>query len=333
MRYVLCILALLLSCACVHVLDQVRAADLPDQVPDTESETKILLQGTPVNCPPEGTELTEEGKPCAEAAAAAVESGRDLGHGTGDNCREGTGIPVEGKSCAASGPVPAAGAQGPNSNSDQHQSGGGLLQGARGSAVSSQMSEPRSEAEVTTTHRTPENERGNGERGAEAAAGGEMDSAGRSQEIQQQQEGREDPKQSEDVTSGVKENSNQEASPQQPQQTDDTSNDSSAVNTSAASGEGTGAQSSPPSASSQTDGTAEGGNSAETSTNNSASTNPETSTTPTNEESTTTTTTTLPPELTNNKKGDADSSSSISSSVWVRVPLLIVVTLACILVC
>ncbi|ORC83939.1 uncharacterized protein TM35_000531230 [Trypanosoma theileri] len=48
---------------------------------------------------------------------------------------------------------------------------------------------------------------------------------------------------------------------------------------------------------------------------------------------TTTTTTTLSPELTNNKKGDADSSSSISSSVWVRVPLLIVVTLACILVC
>ncbi|ORC84003.1 uncharacterized protein TM35_000511040 [Trypanosoma theileri] len=65
---------------------------------------------------------------------------------------------------------------------------------------------------------------------------------------------------------------------------------------------------------------------------------PENGTTPnTNEESsstTTTTTTTLPPELTNNKKGDADSSnSSISSSVWVRVPLLIVVTLACILVC
>ncbi|ORC82237.1 uncharacterized protein TM35_000951020 [Trypanosoma theileri] len=48
---------------------------------------------------------------------------------------------------------------------------------------------------------------------------------------------------------------------------------------------------------------------------------------------TTTTTTTLPPELTNNKKGDADSSSSsISSSMWVRVPLLIVITLACILV-
>ncbi|ORC84273.1 uncharacterized protein TM35_000471680 [Trypanosoma theileri] len=46
-----------------------------------------------------------------------------------------------------------------------------------------------------------------------------------------------------------------------------------------------------------------------------------------------TTTTTLPPELTNNKKGDADSSSSISSSVWVRVPLLIVVTLTCILMC
>ncbi|ORC92405.1 uncharacterized protein TM35_000031580 [Trypanosoma theileri] len=56
--------------------------------------------------------------------------------------------------------------------------------------------------------------------------------------------------------------------------------------------------------------------------------NANTTTTTTN-----TTTTTLPPELTNNKKGDADSSSSISSSVWVRVPLLIVVTLACILVC
>ncbi|ORC80670.1 uncharacterized protein TM35_001501000 [Trypanosoma theileri] len=52
-----------------------------------------------------------------------------------------------------------------------------------------------------------------------------------------------------------------------------------------------------------------------------------------NTESTTTNSTTLPPELANNKKGDADSSSSISSSVWVRVPLLIVVTLACILVC
>ncbi|ORC81747.1 uncharacterized protein TM35_001081080 [Trypanosoma theileri] len=70
---------------------------------------------------------------------------------------------------------------------------------------------------------------------------------------------------------------------------------------------------------------------------NTTTTNSETSTTPSNEESpsttTTTTTTTLPPELTNNKKGDADSSSSISSSVWVRVPLLIVVTLACVLLC
>ncbi|ORC83476.1 uncharacterized protein TM35_000681080 [Trypanosoma theileri] len=68
-------------------------------------------------------------------------------------------------------------------------------------------------------------------------------------------------------------------------------------------------------------------------------TNTDTTNTPSNDEeststsTTTTTTTTLPPELANNKKGDADSSSSISSSVWVRVPLLIVVTLACILVC
>ncbi|ORC84221.1 uncharacterized protein TM35_000471160 [Trypanosoma theileri] len=67
---------------------------------------------------------------------------------------------------------------------------------------------------------------------------------------------------------------------------------------------------------------------------------------PSDEESTTSTTTTttttntIPtlPGISNNTimpnvKGDADSSSSISSSVWMRVPLLIVVTLACILVC
>ncbi|ORC80905.1 uncharacterized protein TM35_001381030 [Trypanosoma theileri] len=73
---------------------------------------------------------------------------------------------------------------------------------------------------------------------------------------------------------------------------------------------------------------------ADTTPNNSTNTDPETPNTANNEESTTTTTTTtIPPEPANNKKGDADSSSSISSSVWVRVPLLIVVTLACILVC
>ncbi|ORC81496.1 uncharacterized protein TM35_001151030, partial [Trypanosoma theileri] len=71
--------------------------------------------------------------------------------------------------------------------------------------------------------------------------------------------------------------------------------------------------------------------------NNADPTNSDNPSTPNNEESTsttttTTTTTTLPPEPTNNKKGDADSSSIINSSVWVRVPLLIVVTLACILV-
>ncbi|ORC83753.1 uncharacterized protein TM35_000581160 [Trypanosoma theileri] len=59
-----------------------------------------------------------------------------------------------------------------------------------------------------------------------------------------------------------------------------------------------------------------------------------------NQGSTSTTTNTISPinginnsNIMLNVKGDADSSSSISSSVWVRVPLLIVVTLACILVC
>ncbi|ORC84367.1 uncharacterized protein TM35_000451050 [Trypanosoma theileri] len=298
MRYVLCILALLLSCACVHVLaEEVPAADLSDQVPDTESETKILLQSTPVSCP-DGDERSVDGKPCAEAAA--------------------------------SGPG-AGGAQGPNTHGHQNQSEVGQQHGAGVSGLSPQTSGLGRGAGVTTTTSNLHNERGNKLPGAEAAAG-------KGQGIHQQQESSQDPIRSEEASPGVKENSNQGASPQQPQQTGDTSNDSSAVNTSAASGEGTGAQSSPTSAPSQTDGTAEGGNSTETSTNNSANTTSESDNTSTNEESTTTTsttttTTTLPPELTNNKKGDADSSSSISSSVWVRVPLLIVVTLACILVC
>ncbi|ORC83748.1 uncharacterized protein TM35_000581110, partial [Trypanosoma theileri] len=281
---VLCILALLLSCACVHVLaEEVPAADLSDQVPDTESETKILLQGTPVtqqtedSCP-EGA--TGDGKSCA-GTAAAVESGRDLGPGAGDNCREGTGGSGNGESCAPMGPAaPGGGAKDPNTHGGQNNpSGGGQPQGGPGgSGLSSQASEPRHEAGVTIT----QNEMGDGERGAE----GEVDSAGRSQGIQQQHDGREDPKQSEEAKPGVTDNSNQEAS-QQPQQTGDTSNDSSAVNTSTDSGEGTGAQLSPTSASSQTDGTAEGGNSAETTTNNSANTTTTTTTTPSNEESTT----------------------------------------------
>ncbi|ORC84371.1 uncharacterized protein TM35_000451090 [Trypanosoma theileri] len=79
--------------------------------------------------------------------------------------------------------------------------------------------------------------------------------------------------------------------------------------------------------------------------NTTANTTSVTLNTTSNEESTspttnTTTTNTIPtiPGFSNNTimpnlRGDADSSSSISSSVWVRVPLLIVVTLACILVC
>ncbi|ORC83839.1 uncharacterized protein TM35_000551080 [Trypanosoma theileri] len=81
MRYVLCILALLLSCACVHVLaEEVPAADLSDQVPDTESETKILLQGTPVA---QGTDEGDcsKGSPekgsCIATAAEAVSPGSD----------------------------------------------------------------------------------------------------------------------------------------------------------------------------------------------------------------------------------------------------------------
>ncbi|ORC89769.1 uncharacterized protein TM35_000113030 [Trypanosoma theileri] len=59
-----------------------------------------------------------------------------------------------------------------------------------------------------------------------------------------------------------------------------------------------------------------------------------------NTDTNTNTTNSIPtvPEISTNNimpnlKGDADSSSSSMSSVWMRVPLLIVVTLACILVC
>ncbi|ORC83598.1 uncharacterized protein TM35_000641300 [Trypanosoma theileri] len=105
-------------------------------------------------------------------------------------------------------------------------------------------------------------------------------------------------------------------------------------NSSATDNQGTaGAQPSSSSIHSETEST--GGSDIALSEKGSTSAGNETISNPAEEESTTTTTTTttLPPELTNNKKGDADSSSSISSSVWVRVPLLIVVTLACILVC
>ncbi|ORC81942.1 uncharacterized protein TM35_001021070, partial [Trypanosoma theileri] len=73
MRYVLCILALLLSCACVHVLaEEVPAADLSDQVPDTESETKILLHQNGVDgskCPPE-----TPGRACTPSPVSEAQS-------------------------------------------------------------------------------------------------------------------------------------------------------------------------------------------------------------------------------------------------------------------
>ncbi|ORC83582.1 uncharacterized protein TM35_000641140, partial [Trypanosoma theileri] len=85
MRYVLCILALLLSCACVHVLaEEVPAADLSDQVPDTESETKILLQGAP-QCT-NGTVLSDNPK-CGKVTTAHPKT---PGVGKGDpECSEG----------------------------------------------------------------------------------------------------------------------------------------------------------------------------------------------------------------------------------------------------
>ncbi|ORC82032.1 uncharacterized protein TM35_001001040 [Trypanosoma theileri] len=109
MRYVLCILALLLSCACVHVLaEEVPAADLSDQVPDTESETKILLQGTPVcsggvttgTCTQQGKSLTGMDKAYGKNGHAEWEEFPGAAKGSGTS--QGFPLKVDGRSPALS---------------------------------------------------------------------------------------------------------------------------------------------------------------------------------------------------------------------------------------
>ncbi|ORC82222.1 uncharacterized protein TM35_000961010 [Trypanosoma theileri] len=308
MRYVLCILALLLSCACVHVLaEEVPAADLSDQVPDTESETKILLQGTPVaqcgedpsGCPPGGPAAAAgvaPGSPCPSGGvpegqtgssrtctlSAAVEPGRGV-DGTSD-CNSDTPE----RPCP-----PPPGQKPPSAQPPQQQTPPPQQQEKRHKSEGQESAEDGSHNVAQSDVQVDQNSVNTGGNSVPSESGGPGNTSSTS-------EG-EAAAPSEGTTSSGDGGSNN-TNPQTQSEITTEGGDSNSTNQSTAAAGTTG-----------TEGSQENVNAEST--------------------TTTTTTTTLPPELTNNKKGDADSSSSISSSVWVRVPLLIVVTMACILVC
>ncbi|ORC92410.1 uncharacterized protein TM35_000031630 [Trypanosoma theileri] len=298
MRYVLCILALLLSCACVYVLaEEVPAADLSDQVPDTESETKILPQCTkgPTHDDPECKEaklehqttsgLKPDTPKCIPGASdsssnctsAAVELGRGV-----DGSSECNSDTAEGTCLHPPPPPPPPGQQQPAQQEERHQSEG------------QESAEDGSHNVAHSDVQANQNRVSTGGISVPAGSGG-------------------------------------------PGNTSSTSEGEAAAPTEGTTSSGDGGSNNT-NTQTQSESTTEGGdsNTSNQTTTAAGTTGTEGSQRNVNLDSTTTTTTTtttLPPELTNNKKGDADSSSSISSSVWVRVPLLIVVTLACILVC
>ncbi|ORC80898.1 elastic titin [Trypanosoma theileri] len=327
MRYVLCILAVLLSCACVHVLaEEVPAADLSDQVPDTESETKICLQGTPdaqSQCTEDTTECAElpEGKPCQKKEEAPPAKVPEVPKEVVPEKKVPPAPPKKPEVPPVKVPevpkevVPEKRVPAPSQNHEvppaaahevqSHHGDNGIpgprdgiaetgdaaLRGQDGETVSSGSS---AGASGTAAKPAP------GDSAKPRADPTEADGGG---EVQNEGDGN-------NAGGGSAATQGSEA----PQ------NSSSSPNNTTTGSDGAGdtetTESGTPSAGSES-----------TSNQEEVAGNADTTTT------TTTTTTTLPPELTNNKKGDADSSSSISSSVWVRVPLLIVVTLACILVC
>ncbi|ORC83754.1 uncharacterized protein TM35_000581170 [Trypanosoma theileri] len=287
MRYVLCILALLLSCACVHVLaEEVPAADLSDQVPDTESDAEETL---------------------CDAAT---------GGGGKSPCK---GPAKSGVMQQKSGPD--AGKENNISKDLQTHS----MQPGRAGSSSTQVREDQVQ-DVDQKQRD----------GEESPQDRGIKEGKEQRDDNHVQEQTASPPQT--VTRGTPQTPSDTDRVKSPEETQITheENDKHGANDAQSSTSPPEAPVTEPSSSSssENDGT-QGGNSAETTPSNPANTNSAILNTPSNEESTTTTTTTttLPPEPINNKKGDADSSSSISSSVWVRVPLLIVVTLACILVC
>ncbi|ORC84440.1 uncharacterized protein TM35_000451780 [Trypanosoma theileri] len=342
MRYVLCILALLLSCACVHVLaEEVPAADLSDQVPDTESETKILLTcatgasehgcsggghppgptstSMPANVNPslqkERKEGGEDGIPVSQAVVDAVGlSVQETSHLAGQVGKEHQPLPDA--STTRPNSADSLTVQGPNHDRRQtqnltHQGGANDLSPIKevqpslhnGNAEEKSQENPEEEHNLQSTgsrNGIPEGPQISRTQVQEPSSAGTQDANENKNNAENQ-----------NVSSGST-----------------TTNDAAPTQSSSSTSTEANVTPSPQ----ETQGNNESDNK-----NAESGTTPEgngSTNNPANAETTsTTTTTTLPPELTNNKKGDADSSSSICSSVWVRVPLLIVVTLGCILVC
>ncbi|ORC81513.1 uncharacterized protein TM35_001141080 [Trypanosoma theileri] len=310
MRYVLCILALLLSCACVHVLaEEVPAADLSDQVPDTESETKILLpclagseptaEKPCVRAPPDdnnGLKVNQEKKQCETHGKEGEKQNcetqaQDQHIGEDDDEEEEEEVVQE--------------EEDPNNTTPQtikdKESGGAPAEPGTPSKDQIEVTSPQQvDGQVLKGPKGDSSKPGGSE---VPSPSGEAPSGPTAIDGQREN--------SDKAAGGIP--PNVESAGEQPSSTRTETESATGTVTSTANGATTAASES----AKEPDSTA----SDEESTNN---------TTPT---ITTTTTTTLPPGLTNNKKSDADSSSSISSSVWVRVPLLIVVTLSCIVVC
>ncbi|ORC84226.1 uncharacterized protein TM35_000471210 [Trypanosoma theileri] len=372
MRYVLCILALLLSCACVHVLaEEVPAADLSDQVPDTESETKILLQGTPVS------ECTEEKPECKKQRDSSCPDGVTTGNCAlpvmqrgvdtsecplGETYRtpDGTCTSVSHPAVLQPDHSHAAEARGGLEHTDVNDPPLGSRDPVKvdpGNRGKPDVKDPDVDVKgpKVDPQEHPVNEKGPVESPQRPNELTERDNhAGTSKNHQAQTSDSEPTSRSpgtpssavlpttshpDGTTKGNESVSQQIPSGDRSQDNSDQGDNvqgANTKNTNTTAPESNDGQDSSTSTTQSTGNTSSSNTPTEEAQNNQTQSDPNTANpaegASTSKESPTTTTT-LPPELTNNKKGDADSSSSISSSVWVRVPLLIVVTLSCILMC
>ncbi|ORC89768.1 uncharacterized protein TM35_000113020 [Trypanosoma theileri] len=367
MRHVLCILALLLSCACVHVLaEEVPTADLSDQVPDTESETKILLQGTPVaqctadgvttGCPPGGPVAAAgeaPGSPCPNGGVPETGSTGSTGACTSVSqpatlqpdrsrvspAREGSEHtddsdpahdsrdPVGGHPGKRGKPDPKGpdvDVKGPRVDPQEQRVEKGPVESHQEERV---LTERDNHAGRSQSHQPPTTDPDPTSRSHDSPSSAVLPTSSRPEGTTKGDESV-----SQQITSGDRSQGSSDQG--------DTEQGDNTQNTHTTGPESNDGQDSSASINQRTGDTSSSNTSTDEAHNNQAESDPNVATPSegesTSEESTTTTTTTttttLPPELSNSKKGDADS-SSICSSVWVRVPLLIVVTLACILVC
>ncbi|ORC83489.1 uncharacterized protein TM35_000681210, partial [Trypanosoma theileri] len=340
MRYVLCILALLLSCACVHVLaEEVPAADLSDQVPDTESETKIFLQGT---CPAAGTSepgcsggghppgttspsipanvspaLQNDRKEGVEDRIPVTEAlGEDRGVNRQDNTQDNLHVAgqretehqqLAAASTTRTNPADSLTVQGHNHDREQtqdrtHQGGANVLSPIKEVQPSVHGGKAEEKSQENSKEQLTLQSKGSPNENSDAP----------------QRSGPQVQETSSAGTQDANENKNNAEDQNVSSGSTTTNNDLPTQSSSSTSTE-THSTLSPQ----ETEGNNESDHkNAESGTAPEGSGSPNTQNEGENTDITTTTTptTTLPPELTNNKKGDADSSSSISSSVWVRVP-------------